>query len=158
MDLLTVQQIERAIDALTPEQREELYVWLDERYLHVGDAQLKLRSRPVASMTAFPALLPIIKLEERNHFSAGQLDAPRQHGFLERVSGVARSIRERADKQFALLRANPRHPSLQFKKLSERSGQELWSARVTLKYRALAVKLNDDYVWFWVGEHDIYEG
>ena len=41
MDLQTVQQIERAIDALTPEQREELYVWLDERYLHAGDVQLK---------------------------------------------------------------------------------------------------------------------
>lgn len=78
--------------------------------------------------------------------------------FWKEYRALPASIRERADKQFALLRANPRHPSLQFKKLSERSGQELWSARVTLKYRALAVKLNDDYVWFWVGEHDIYEG
>ena len=66
-------------------------------------------------------------------------------------------IRDRADKQFALLKTNPRHPSLQFKKLTEHGGQELWSARVTLKYRALAVKLDDDYVWFWIGEHDIYE-
>jgi hypothetical protein len=33
-------------------------------------------------------------------------------------------IRERADKQFALLRANPRHPSVQFKKLTER-GEDL---------------------------------
>ena len=53
-------------------------------------------------------------------------------------------VRERADKQFALLKANPRHPSLQLKKLTERGGQELWSARVTLKYRALAVKIDDD--------------
>jgi hypothetical protein len=66
-------------------------------------------------------------------------------------------IRERADKQFVLLRANPRHPSLQFNKLTERGGQELWSARVTLKYRALAVKVADGYVWFWIGEHDIYD-
>jgi len=29
---------------------------------------------------------------------------------------------------------------------------------VTLKYRALAVKVDDDYVWFWIGEHDIYDG
>jgi len=65
-------------------------------------------------------------------------------------------IRERADKQFALLKANPRQPFLQFKKLTYRGGQELWSARVTLKYRALAVKLDDDYIWFWIGEHDIY--
>lgn len=31
-------------------------------------------------------------------------------------------IRARADKQFALLRHNPRHPSLQFKKIGERDG------------------------------------
>jgi hypothetical protein len=66
-------------------------------------------------------------------------------------------IRTRADKQFALLKANPQHPSLHFKKLGDRNGQEIWSARVTLKYRALAIKLSDEYVWFWIGEHDVYD-
>ncbi len=37
----TVQEIERAIDALTPDQREQLYVWLDEHYFQAGDMQLK---------------------------------------------------------------------------------------------------------------------
>jgi len=37
----TVQEIERAIDALTPEQREELYLWLDERYLLSPEAGLR---------------------------------------------------------------------------------------------------------------------
>ena len=41
MDLNTVQKIEHAIDALTPEQRDELYVWLDEHYLQPSDIQLK---------------------------------------------------------------------------------------------------------------------
>jgi Spy/CpxP family protein refolding chaperone len=41
MGLATIQEIERAIDALTPEQREELYLWLDERYLQSSDVQLK---------------------------------------------------------------------------------------------------------------------
>lgn len=67
------------------------------------------------------------------------------------------AIRERADKQFSLLKANPQHPSLQFKKLGERNGKEIWSVRVTLKYRALAVKLSAEYVWFWIGEHAIYD-
>jgi mRNA-degrading endonuclease RelE of RelBE toxin-antitoxin system len=77
--------------------------------------------------------------------------------FWKECRALPPAIRERADKQFALLKSNPRHPSLQFKKLTERAGQELWSARVTLKYRALAAKLDDDYIWFWIGEHDIYE-
>ena len=66
-------------------------------------------------------------------------------------------IRARADKQFSLLKADPRHPSLNFKKLGDRNGQEVWSARVTLKYRALAVKLPDEHGWFWIGEHDVYD-
>ncbi len=41
MHLNTVQEIERAIDALTPQQIEELYVWLDQRHPQPIDAQLK---------------------------------------------------------------------------------------------------------------------
>ena len=41
MDLNRVQEIEHAIDALTPEQREQLYLWLDEHYLQPSDLQLK---------------------------------------------------------------------------------------------------------------------
>jgi hypothetical protein len=66
-------------------------------------------------------------------------------------------VRTRADKQFALLKENPYHPSLQFKKIGERKGREIWSARVTLRYRALAVKLPDRYLWFWIGEHSVYD-
>lgn len=66
-------------------------------------------------------------------------------------------IRARADKQFALLKSNPHHPSLQFKKIRERAGQEIWSARITLKYRALAIKVSEECVWFWIGEHRAYE-
>jgi hypothetical protein len=47
-------------------------------------------------------------------------------------------IRARADKQFALLKSNPQQPSPQLKKLGDRNGQEIWPARVTLKYRVLA--------------------
>ena len=35
-----VQDIERAIDALTPQQREELYLWFDQHYPLPIDAQL----------------------------------------------------------------------------------------------------------------------
>jgi hypothetical protein len=41
MHLNTVQEIERAIDALTPQQIEELHVWLEQRYPQPIDAQLK---------------------------------------------------------------------------------------------------------------------
>jgi hypothetical protein len=41
VNLSTVQEIELASDALTPEQREELCVWLDQRYSQPMDARLK---------------------------------------------------------------------------------------------------------------------
>jgi hypothetical protein len=77
--------------------------------------------------------------------------------FWKDYGALPAQIREAADKQFALLRDNPRHPSLHFKKLIERNGQEIWSARVTLKYRALAARVGNDYVWFWIGEHGTYD-
>jgi len=69
---------------------------------------------------------------------------------------LPKEIRSRADKQFSLRKANPQHPSLQFKKVGERHGQEIWSARVTLTYRALAIKRSDGYLWFWIGDHKTY--
>ncbi len=44
-------------------------------------------------------------------------------GFWKEYRTLPADIRDRADKQIALLRANPRHPSLQFKKLAEGGGQ-----------------------------------
>jgi hypothetical protein len=62
-------------------------------------------------------------------------------------------VRELADKNFQLLKTNPRHPSLHFKKIGD-----LWSARVGLHYRALALDdPPDGVVWFWIGRHDQYE-
>jgi hypothetical protein len=62
-------------------------------------------------------------------------------------------VRRTADRQFALLSLNPRHPSLHFKPIP--GG---WSARVTLNVRALARRRSDGtFVWFWIGSHDDYD-
>ena len=41
MSLETIEEIERAIDALPPQKLEELFVWLDQRHPQAIDAQLK---------------------------------------------------------------------------------------------------------------------
>lgn len=61
-------------------------------------------------------------------------------------------IRALADKNFALLKANPRHPSLRLKKVGT-----LYSARVGLHYRALAKERPDGLQWFWIGHHSTYD-
>ena len=77
--------------------------------------------------------------------------------FWQHCHALPPHIRTSADKQFALLEGNPQHPSLQFKKIGERHGEEIYSARVTLSYRALAVKRSYGFLWFWIGDHEAYE-
>jgi hypothetical protein len=62
------------------------------------------------------------------------------------------STRRAADKQFALFRQDPTHPSLHFKQVGE-----FWSVRVTGACRALALRENSVFYWFWIGDHDEYE-
>ncbi len=61
-------------------------------------------------------------------------------------------VRDLADKAFTLLKANPRHPSLRFRKVGP-----YWSARVGERYRALAMLASDGFVWFWIGTHAEYD-
>ena len=61
-------------------------------------------------------------------------------------------IRGLADKNFQLLRADPRHPSIRLKKIGM-----FWSARIGLQYRALAKDRREGLVWFWIGRHDRYD-
>jgi hypothetical protein len=56
------------------------------------------------------------------------------------------------NKQFAVLRENPAHPSLQLKPVGE-----FWSCMVSEAYRALAVRDGNTFTWFWIGTHDKYE-
>jgi hypothetical protein len=72
--------------------------------------------------------------------------------FWEAYGKLPEQLRAIADKNYALLKQNPGHPSLQFKKVGR-----FWSVRVGLRYRALAVEADDDLVWFWIGSHADYD-
>ncbi len=66
--------------------------------------------------------------------------------------GLPAEVRLLADKSFALLKSNSRHPSLRFKRVGD-----YFSVRVGMKYRALAVELEDGISWFWIGTHAQYD-
>jgi hypothetical protein len=61
-------------------------------------------------------------------------------------------VRALADKNFQLLKADPKHPSLHFKKIGR-----LWSVRVGAHYRALGLDKSEGVVWFWIGSHADYD-
>jgi len=62
------------------------------------------------------------------------------------------NIRKVADQCYEILKSNPRHPSLHFKKIGKYS-----SVRVGLYFRALAVEIPDGLLWLWIGTHDEYQ-
>lgn len=71
--------------------------------------------------------------------------------FWDRFNELPDAIQKVARKNFELLKQNPRHPSLHFKKIGL-----FWSARVGLAYRVLAVEDGDDFIWVWIGDRDEY--
>ena len=57
-----------------------------------------------------------------------------------------------ADRNYDILKSNPRHLSLHFKKTGR-----YWSVRIGIHYRALAVEAEDGLLWFWIGNHTEYD-
>jgi len=64
---------------------------------------------------------------------------------------LPKATRGLADKNFELLKDDPKHPSLHFKKAGK-----YWSARVGSGCRALAVEVDGNMIWFWIGSHSEY--
>ena len=61
-------------------------------------------------------------------------------------------VQQLADRCFALMKADPRHPSIHLKHVGK-----FWSARVGLHYRAVGVDDEVDISWFWIGSHAEYD-
>jgi hypothetical protein len=72
--------------------------------------------------------------------------------FWKHFENLPAPAQEVAKKNFELLRTDPTHPSLHFKRVGK-----LWSVRAGSNHRALAIEDGDDYIWVWIGVHDDYE-
>jgi hypothetical protein len=72
--------------------------------------------------------------------------------FWNRYQALPSSVQSLADKNFGLLKADPRHPSLQLKKAGK-----YHSVRVGLRYRAVGIEIEEGLPWFWIGTHADYD-
>jgi hypothetical protein len=72
--------------------------------------------------------------------------------FWECYDRLPENIRKQADHYFQILKTNPYHPSLHFKKIGKYR-----SARIGISYRALAIEVPDGLLWFWIGTHSEYD-
>lgn len=61
-------------------------------------------------------------------------------------------IQDLARQNYELLKSDPRHPSLHFKKVGD-----YWSVCVGRRYRAIGTEVDDGILWGWIGPHDEYE-
>jgi len=72
--------------------------------------------------------------------------------FWSSYESLPSTVQKVADKNYELLKLNPKHPSLHFKKIGR-----YWSVRVGIHFRALAVEIDDGLLWFWIGSHAEYD-
>ncbi len=79
-----------------------------------------------------------------NHFASPQ--------FWKCYQELPSKARDLADKNYQLLKSDPKHPSLHFKQIGN-----LWSVRVGAHYRALGLDKPEGIVWFWIGTHADYD-
>ena len=71
--------------------------------------------------------------------------------FWQCYDALPKHVQRVAKKNFALFKANPRHPSLGFQK---KGG--VYTVEVGRSYRAIARERNGEYYWFWIGTHEAY--
>ncbi len=75
--------------------------------------------------------------------------------FWKGYKALPEDIRKLARKNYELLKSNPTHPSLEFKKLIGK--RIVWAVRVGDHYRSLGREREDStIVWFWIGTHEEY--
>lgn len=75
--------------------------------------------------------------------------------YWKSYKGLPKKIQRDADRKFDLWKKNPFHPSLNFKCVN--TEYNIWSVRVTMDYRALAVRNKKSVIWYWIGDHNKYE-
>ena len=72
--------------------------------------------------------------------------------FWELLEKLPPEVQQLARDNFELLKSNPRHPSLHFKRVGD-----YWSVRVGRHYRALGADEEDGILLGWIGSHAEYD-
>lgn len=72
--------------------------------------------------------------------------------FWQLFERLPAGIQDQARRNYDLLKTNPQHPSLHFKRIGR-----FRSVRIGRRYRALGVEVADGILWFWIGTHAEYD-
>ena len=73
--------------------------------------------------------------------------------FWRCYEALPQAVCDQANRAYALLKDDPKHPSLHLKTIGR-----FWSVRVGLRHRALAIESGEDtLLWVWIGTHAEYD-
>jgi hypothetical protein len=72
--------------------------------------------------------------------------------FWKCYDALPEEVQRVANQNYELLKTDPSHPSLHFKKVGD-----YWSVRAGKGYRALGVETPKGISWVWIGSHAEYE-
>ena len=72
--------------------------------------------------------------------------------FWKHYGELPANVRRLAGKNLDLLKRNPQHPTLHFRRIGR-----FWSVRAGVDHRALAVEGPQGLIWFWIGTHAEYD-
>jgi len=75
--------------------------------------------------------------------------------FWRAYHGLDSIVRKDARQAYKLFESYPEPPSLRFKKLS--GTKDIWSVRISAKYRAVGRRNGEEIHWFWVGSHNDFD-
>jgi hypothetical protein len=77
------------------------------------------------------------------------MKSKRTKQFRALFAELPESVQQQANEAYRLFRSNSSHPSLFFKQVSPKG--PVYSVRVGIHYRALAIRQPDCWLWFWIG-------
>ncbi len=75
--------------------------------------------------------------------------------FRRLFADLPSDVQRDAKRAYRVFMRDPEHPGLHFKKLE--GEDHIYSARIGLDYRALAVMKKGRIVWYWIGSHAEYD-
>lgn len=75
--------------------------------------------------------------------------------FRKCYSELPDNIKKQAQEAYKLLRDDPYHPSLHFKRIH--SNRPIFSVRISRDYRATDLLKDQEIIRFWIGSHAEYE-
>ncbi len=75
--------------------------------------------------------------------------------FWKAFENLPAQIRRRAREAYRLWQENPFRPIPQFKQIH--ATKPIFSVRVGIGWRAVAIRHEDVMIWFWIGSHAEYD-